>query len=98
MKIQELLDSPEKWIKGNHARDNYNNPIHSQSPYACKWCLVGAFVVCYPKLYIDNTLFSKLSKVIRDYSGLHNVGIAEFNDLPTTTFADIRKVIELADV
>ncbi len=42
MKAYELLDTPERWIQGDNARDLMGDPCHPDAPDACQWSLFGA--------------------------------------------------------
>lgn len=103
MKIKELLNSEEKWTKKELARDADGNIVYVNSVFAVCWCLVGATDALYPSLPDDIKARNKLGRAIctlfpERCCGEVDSNIVAFNDDPRTTFADVVKVLELADV
>ncbi len=47
MKAHELLADKNKWTQGALARSGNESPTDAASPYACKWCAMGAIYHCY---------------------------------------------------
>lgn len=105
MKISELLDSPEKWNKGNLARGPNNEYISDPDllDQATCFCLVGAGVKCgyfeFGKSRTDNE--KKLAEIIikRFPHRMRNCSFritSQFNDHPDTTFKDIQLVLQEA--
>jgi hypothetical protein len=88
MTIQELLSDESKWTKGTAARNSSGSPVHPTNKNAVKFCLIGAAVRCG----VDKELIQPAVKEL----GFCRISI--FNDHPDTTFADIRRVIEEANV
>jgi hypothetical protein len=41
-RAREIISDPVKWTQGSFARDKYGNTIEPISPYACRWCALGA--------------------------------------------------------
>lgn len=97
MKIKDLLDSPEKWTKRAFARDKTGGVVSEFSDDAVCWCLLGAAVKCHN--YNDEFAHAceKLEQAV-DTLFSHFGQASVFNDAADTTFADVRKVLELADV
>jgi hypothetical protein len=91
MKVQELLNDESKWHKGDYQVDKkgciYGEPV--------KWCLMGAIMYCY-----KGPEYSVVSiKVEETANELYNQNnILTLNDDPKTTFDQIRKIIEKANV
>ena len=97
MKVRELLDSPEKWIKGALARDKNGNKVLSQDENAIQWCLVGAIVKCQGYVYYTD-MAVKIERAITKCIEQPFNNLVDFNNDENTTFEDIQKVLELADV
>lgn len=96
MKIKELLTDESRWCKGHVARNKYGEKEDIESEQAVCWCLSGAIGKCYP--YKDrNAISLKIRDAIVKHLG-YVLGTIAFNDDKKTTFEDVRKVIELADV
>jgi hypothetical protein len=105
MKVKDLLTDESKWCKNLPAVDKEGRQTTTRSPTACKWCLMGAIVKCYvetrPPFYESYCAARyKVLNAIREIHGnLYEEGyISLFNDGPKTTFAEIREVLERADV
>lgn len=47
MKVYELLNSPEKWAKGNYSFTRDGQPVRWNHPGAIRWCVMGAIYKCY---------------------------------------------------
>lgn len=101
MKVKDFLNSPEKWTRGVLAKGKFKRSINPESEEACSWCLLGAIIKCY-----DNDL-EKMKAKNKIHQVLLTMGyiiqdsfdaIVIFNDESTTTFEEIRLVIEEADV
>lgn len=39
-----ILDRPDKWTKGEYARDVEERSVNTNNPLACKYCLHGAII------------------------------------------------------
>jgi hypothetical protein len=108
MKVRELLSDESKWCKGPLAVDKEGRQTTPKSPTACKWCLWGAILRCYaddPLVPSDNAYCAAKHKIIDIIQEIHGSsrrgrgrGIAVFNEASETTFAEIREVLERADV
>jgi hypothetical protein len=95
MKPSELIDSPEKWTKGEYARDASGKSIDFSSNDAQCFCLRGAIY----RLGDDNdecrqNLHNLSRAVARLYPQFW--GVTSFNDHPETTFEDVQKVLKEA--
>lgn len=100
MKVQELLTDESKWTQDTSARARDGKPVSPQSQRAVCWCLVGAIVRCYPSDDDNLAAFNKARRVIEPlipfYSDTFGAVVSMYND--SATFADIRRVIEQADI
>ncbi len=99
MKIKELLDTERKWCKRRAAVDASGTPVNPGDTNAVRWCLMGAANKCYSDRAERIHVFKKLIKLI------HNGGddhldlpvISRYNDKVSTTFTDIKNLLEEAD-
>lgn len=96
MKIKDLLSDESKWIKRNNAQDKDGNVVYIDSDDACKFCLFGAVRRCYRTHYEQEQVADIINDIVVDNNLSKN--FIKFNDDPRTTFEDIRKVLEEADV
>ena len=88
MKVRDLLCDESKWCKG---------------AYRCydRMCLMGALREAYKNSDKFGRLLLLRKVILRQFPqrlDASNPVIIVFNDHPETTFADVRKVLELADV
>ena len=105
MKIQDLLTDESKWTKGRNARDAQGNGVASRTPEAAAWCLQGAMWKCYGNEAEAIAVAHKMAEALpptgrgelddgRDpFSELVN-----WNDLTTTTFSDVRRLVTELDI
>lgn len=97
MKIKELLSDESKWTKGWFARDNNNEPVRVNCPSAYKWCLEGAGLRCYGKVFeYWQTVITKINKELMNEN--IKLEISDWNDHPETKFQDIKALIEKLDI
>ena len=95
MKIQDILTDESKWTRGTSARDANGNRVEVNSPLATSYCLMGACI----KAYSGDNRREKRIKIYEQIEALTHVAAVEaYNDAPTTTFADIRALIEKLDI
>lgn len=87
MKPSQLLDKPEKWIKGSLARTADGNSIYPESLAAVSWCLGGCLIRLYP---------TKTCEELAELAGFPSWGkLVDYNNAPERTFADVRaKLLE----
>ena len=98
MKIRELLCDESKWTKGEFARiSKGGDRCAPTSPNATCFCLSGAIIRCYDGPQEQQSIqYIRIREHISKWFGYDSV--AGWNDLPSTTFTDIRKIIEELDV
>ncbi len=94
MKVKELLTDSNKWCKAYSARDKHGNAELPESPFATRWCLLGAVDKCYPVRDRADARI-KLGAAICLIEKSRSSNISVFNDRATTNFSDITKVLEL---
>jgi hypothetical protein len=90
MKAYELLDSPEKWIKGAFARDKEGNSVPCGDRKACCWDVLGAIKLCYDTEEERNRVFSTILNHIEENS------VAGWND--KSTYKEVHRVLKRLDV
>lgn len=86
---RELLSDEKRWTKGNMARDAAGADVNPRGKKAVCWCVVGA-VMKSPlgRLYQGDAI----DRIYRVVGG----SIGGFNDAPTTTHADVLRVLDAA--
>jgi hypothetical protein len=106
MKVSELLTQAlalfgpngEHWTKETYARDMDNNPVSPVSKEACRWCALGAIRHCLVDVSLRRDFMFKAHDFLQQ--GIP-VRVStrfpwEFNDLPRTTFSDVKTMYQLA--
>ena len=91
----KLLDTPDKWTKGDFAINIYGDSAEIHAPEAVAWCVLGAMEKCYSH---DRAKFEDfemiLILVIEKKYGM--TSIVQWQDEPTTTFKMVHELLELA--
>lgn len=96
MKVKELLDSPEKWTKEAIARDEFGISTYLECKNAKSFCLLGGIIKCYGYDFAGD-IISEIEFNIRKIFN-SKLDLIDFNNDLNTTFEDIQKVLEMADV
>jgi hypothetical protein len=98
MKVKDLLRDEQRWTQGALARDYCGRECMPGSPDAEAWCLVGAIFRVYHEGSEINEAIDAVTRLIVGYriDGIDEV--EEWNDDPGRTFAEVKAVIEKADV
>lgn len=91
MKIYELLDKPEKWCQHHLAEDRHGRRVFPNTSAACKWCLLGAAIICYPNDDEHSVVWGKIA----DATGANGV---TWNDENGRTYADVAALCKKLDV
>ncbi len=89
--LKTLLAEPPSWTKGKSARNAEGNRTEPTRDDAVCWCLLGAI---YRITNYDCNLFIVINNIMRGL--VNNTAITAYNDNPTTTHADILKLIDAA--
>jgi hypothetical protein len=84
--VGKLLSDESKWTKGAYARDKDGVEGTKSFKAAVCWCLSGAIIHCYR---LDASRF--LGVIQRR---LNVAFIADWNDAPERTFAEVRALVE----
>lgn len=91
-RAKALIAEPEKWTKGENARDAAGNWVWADSARAVCWCAQGAINAVAPDSLV--ALCNALGFVNRTAGVMSN--IVTLNDAPTTTHADIMALFDRA--
>lgn len=94
MKIHELLDKPNAWIKNNLAMDRYGDLCPINSDRAASWCIIGALSKCYSCAEIKELFSTKLKNSPFESSS----ALVDWNDSPTTTYEMVYNLVKALDV
>lgn len=106
MRFEKIFNREAAWTQDAQARDLHGNAINldwvdrnntKEVKKIYSWSLYGALTWYFPydsSPHKREAQRIKLRKAIERYTG-KNMSISEFNNSPSTTFADIRKVITL---
>lgn len=97
MKISELFSEPSRWTQHTYARDAATRRCSARSDSAVCWCLTGALVKCYGG---DVTRYAEAEDKVRRALTARGEAhyIVEWNDSPLRTFAEVKALVEQADV
>lgn len=83
-KAKALIQSPERWIQGNYARDKEGNAVLTTDPAACAFCARGALLKAYDCSQTDPTREYKLADTILFQASCqilpHATGVVHVND------------------
>jgi hypothetical protein len=107
MRISRLLYREDKWCKGcmgitkNGIHLQQLNIVHYENGHTLDpskeivaYSLYGAITHLYNQ-DTQNEIFQKVGNAIREYTGV-KIYLAEWNDLPTTTYKDVMAVLRKA--
>lgn len=100
MTLQELFTDETKWTKGAYARDKQGHSVTTMNHTAVSFCLNGGLCVCYSN---PSSSYDKLEQAIRRIQNTLRemrlpTNLFVFNDNISTTFEDIKTVIQRANV
>lgn len=90
-KVRALLSNPDRWTKGEMARNMFGAPIDPAGPNVTCWCIMGAV---HHETNDDPFLAGSAYQIVR--AQLQGRSVSEFNDDPTTTHADIMAILDKA--
>jgi hypothetical protein len=101
MNLIKIFNNPNRWIKNGFAKYKDGTPVPFCYPYGDKpkepWAMSLYGAIAYytePDSDTRNKVMSRLSQAIERYTG-KNMFVAEFNDLPDTSFEDLTKVLQI---
>ncbi len=107
--LRELFTKRNQWIKGKLARTSTGEEIGEmgiKNGEAVSWCLVGGLMQVTGQDWYGDKLQRKLKRLAAAIRKLYparrlqgyspNTVVVQFNNSRSTTFKDIRKVIEQA--
>lgn len=99
MKMKELLAKPEAWTQGLYARDSAGRSASPHGDMTVCWCLIGALLRTYnpmKKLLASTPEAEEIERRIADE--IHSVDIADWNDSPDRTHAEVLALCEKLDI
>lgn len=86
---RELLSDEKRWTKGNLAHDVDGDDVRPRSKHAVCWCVMGAVQKFSLGTWHQGGALNRIHGVVGG-------SIPEFNDAPTTTHADVLRVLDAA--
>lgn len=92
MKAWELLSSPERWTQHVTARDSNDVICLEDDGKACSWCIIGALRKCYQSLDRELSVWRDITVAIG------NQDVADWNDAPERTHAEVLEILKRLDV
>lgn len=110
LKLKDSFIDEKRWTKNTMSKDRYEDAVPWNSKNAFSWCLMGVINLFFKTGKKRQSIEKKINKIIKknyphtlDYwTKKHNIikphPIACFNDHPKTTFKDVKKILELANV
>lgn len=95
--VKAVIDTPEKWIKGDFATDANKNSVISADPKAVCFCLRGAI---YQGLRPHGRVHERAERCVEvalnDLHPQHGYLLATFNDDAATTHVMVMAVLDKA--
>ncbi len=89
MKVLDILNK-NNWIQIHTAENEYGEIVPFDSLDACKWCLLGAILLCYRE---------KSMKIIEKFHNDNNgLSIVSWNDAYTRTWEEVEVLIKKLDL
>jgi hypothetical protein len=99
MKVKELFSDISKWTQLVAARDSKGRCCNPTGCEAVCYCLDGAIAKCYIH---DASSHEQVIQLVRDKIPMKQIHphfrISHWNDEPTTTFADVKRLVEELDI
>jgi hypothetical protein len=94
LRMKALLDSPNKWTKGAHAKTKDGLWCGAHSRLASCYCLTGALDKVYNGITFPNTLY----RLAHEKLGGAGFGdqMVRFNDRAETTYEDVMALLDAA--
>lgn len=100
MKIRELFSDESKWTQNSYARDKNGDATSYNDSDAVCFCLAGALFLCYQdwewKL-IQNRIDDELRRLLEE-PATSEISAIMWNDHYSTTFADVKALVERLDI
>ncbi len=102
VKVKELLNSEDKWVKSVFAKTNEAYSVQANHPNAVAWCLRGAIqhvmglktTGSYQEREVAELMFIGTPKSYRSSDKFNS--IATFNNAYSTTFSKLHKMLDKA--
>lgn len=91
-RLRALLTPEKAWTKGAFARDAVGSSVRSVDPAAVCHCLIGGTLKVTGGAEDYLTTVVRLDRQVQREGRFHN--IAQFNDHPDTTHADVLALLD----
>jgi hypothetical protein len=99
MKAKDILSDASKWTRGAYARNSNCEECSVNSPEAVQYCLLGAVYAIYGYKTLEaGRAIEKLAAAAGLSVDVPDLRLIVWNDAGALTFAEVRSVIEKADV
>ena len=101
MKMRELLTDESRWTKDAYARDKDGKTVSHDLEEAYSFCLVGAMFRCYNVKPWWDPVRDKIIEELRktfNVSERSSISITLWNDKRSTTFADVKALVDKLDI
>ena len=106
MTIETLYRKPNTWTREEMAKDRSGEGCDATDSEAVCFCLLGAIDKCYPlsrdRVRVTTALYREIRRArgltLRPPQSWKRTEIASWNDSPTRTIREVRKVVRQAGV
>jgi hypothetical protein len=89
--LDDFFSDESRWTQNAFARRSDGLKTNYNDPHACKWCLFGGAA----KIFNTTTEVEELPKVLNAIDEkIGRPGIAQWNDNPKRTFADLKNLFK----
>ncbi len=94
VQARKLIERPERWTKGNFAKDAHQYAVYPESHRAACWCAHGATIKASAEDWAKHA--SAIAALRNALTAGWARNIVSFNDDPSTTHADILALFDRA--
>ncbi len=108
MKAKELLSDASRWCRFSFGMTSGGSDVSPSDPRAVKWCLRGALSLCYSDkedyknavqaVMNTDAYRNKATEWMQKRNTIGYPSLTTVNDTKHTTFADVKAMLEEADV
>jgi hypothetical protein len=100
MKAHELIAQADKWCQNNPAINSEGKRVQPWDESACAWCPNGAIDKCYGDTPEAEAASLRVAGIIapdKNTDFVSGIYIAQWNDEPARTHAEVLAVLQKAD-
>lgn len=94
--VEELLSDPARWTQGAFARHADGIPDSPSAVFATCWCIAGAIAKVYSRGKMDGGSYHEMRLKMLEVTDTE--GLAEFNDAPERTHAEVLEAVRRAGI